>query len=287
MQLHPAPAKALFQQMGEGGRVAKVPLPAALAGEGLGKTGQIGHLLRGDMLGLHPLAVIVEEGGGQRIAHLMVVNPRQQFAQIGHPTAHRADPLGRQLLGVGVEVVGEPTEIGVQQQGAVVKPAIQGLPVSRPRYLALPVRGRHQQVVATGGKGLDPQSLEPVQHDGGGDALVILRLARHEGEAAVAKVVKHGATTAAATSQRHPVLFHAAGVALLPRVLGTANHHGIGVAPKEQHPLTGIHLAEDALLDGQIEEGIVRVGDKQTQAGHKKTLSGTGGSMITLTGCRH
>ena len=216
-----------------------------------------------------------------------MVDPRQQFAQIGHPAAHRGDPLGRQLLGVGVEVVGKAAEIGIQQQGAVVKPAIQSLPIGRPRYLALPVRGGHQQIVATGGKRLDPQSLEPVQHDGGGDALVILRLARHEGEAAVAKVVEHGAATAAATRQGHPVLFHAAGIALLPRILGTANHHGIGIAPEEQHPLAGVHLAEDALLNGQIEQGIVRVGDKQTQAGHKKTLSGTGGSMITLTGYHH
>ena len=254
--------------------MAEVPPPAALAGEGVGKAGQIGHLRGGDMLGRHPLAVVAEEGLLQRLAHLLVIEARQQLAEVGHPAAYRADALGRQLLGVGIEVVGEPAEVGVQQQGAVVKAAIMGLPIGRARHLALPVRGRHQQIVAPGGKGLDPEPRERVQHDGGGDALVVLRLARHEGEAAVAKVVKHGATTAAAPGERHPVLLHAAGIALLPGVLGPADHHGIGVAPQEQHPLVRIHLTEDALLHRQVEQGVVRVGQQQTQSGHEKASSG-------------
>ncbi len=183
------------------------------------------------MLGFDPRAVVVEKRLGKRLAHLLMIDPRLQLAQVRHPAAHRADPLGGQLLGVGIEVVGEAAEIGVQQQGAVMEAAIQGLPIGRTRYLALPVRSGHQQIVATGGKGLDPQPLEPVQHDGCGDALVILRLACHEGEAAVAKVVEHGAATTAAARQGHAILLHPAGIALLPRVLGPTDHHGIGVAP--------------------------------------------------------
>ncbi|MOA02835.1 hypothetical protein D3C78_1223060 [compost metagenome] len=78
-----------------------------------------------------------------------MVDPRPQIAEVRDPAAHRGDPLGRQLLGVGIEVVGESAKVGVQQQGAVVKAAILGLPVGRARHLAIPVRGRHQQIVAT------------------------------------------------------------------------------------------------------------------------------------------
>ncbi len=260
--------------MGKRRGVAEVPLPAALAGEGLGKAGQVWQPLGGDVLWLYPLTVVAEEGLAQGLAHLAMVDARQQLAEVRHPAAHRADPLGRQLLGVGIEVVGESAEVCVQQQGAVVKAAIMSLPIGRARHLALPVRGRHQQIVAAGGESLDPEPLERVQHDGGGNALVVLRLARHEGEAAVAKIVKHSATTAAAASQGHPVLFHAAGIALLPRVLGPADHHGIGVAPQKQHPLMRVHLAKNALFHRQIEQRIVGVGQQQTQSGHEKASSG-------------
>lgn len=51
MQLHPAPVEALVQLMGERRRMTKIPLPAALAGESVGKAGQVRQLGRGDMLG--------------------------------------------------------------------------------------------------------------------------------------------------------------------------------------------------------------------------------------------
>ncbi|MNE52311.1 hypothetical protein D3C80_1469760 [compost metagenome] len=145
----------------------------------------------------------------------------------------------------------------------MVKAAILGLPVGRARHLAIPVRRGHQQIVAPRGKGRYPQPTEGIQHYGGGDALVITGLARHEGEAAVAEIVKHGPAPAAAPRQGHAILFHAAGVALLPRILRPAYHHRIGVAPQEEHPLGGIHLAEDALLHRQVEQGILRVGNEQ------------------------
>lgn len=209
--------------------MAEVPLPAALVGKSLGKAGQVGHPLGGDVLGLHHFTVMGKEGVAQGLHHLLMIQTRQQLAKVRHPASHRADALGRQLLGVGIEVVDEAAEIGIQQQGTVVKAAIMGLPVGRTRHLAIPVRGRHQQVVAPGGKSAHAESGEGIDDDGGGDALVITGLARHEGETAVAKVVEHGAAPAAAPGQGHPVLFHAAGVALLPGVLGPAYHHGYDV----------------------------------------------------------
>ena len=178
--------------------------------------------------------------------------------------------------------MGKAAEIGIQQQGTVVKAAIMGLPIGRTRHLAIPVRGRHQQVVAPGGKSAHAESGEGIDDDGGGDALVIAGLARHEGEAAVAKVVKHGATTAAAASQGHPVLFHAAGVALLPGVLGPAYHHRIVVAPQEQHPLGRVHLAKNALLHREVEQGIVGVGEQQAQGRHDRTFSENRKRMTTI-----
>ncbi|MNG32373.1 hypothetical protein D3C84_1183690 [compost metagenome] len=58
------------------------------------------------MLGQSPLTMVGEEGLAQRLHHLLMTDPRQQFAQVSDPTAHRGDALGRELLGIRVEVVG-------------------------------------------------------------------------------------------------------------------------------------------------------------------------------------
>ncbi|MOA40533.1 hypothetical protein D3C78_1624190 [compost metagenome] len=89
-----------------------------------------------------------------------MIYPRQQLAEVGDPAAHRGDPLGRQLLGIRVQVVRESAQVGVQQQGAVMKTAIMGLSIGGARDLAIPVRGRHQQIVATGGEGLHPELFQ-------------------------------------------------------------------------------------------------------------------------------
>ncbi|MNH23931.1 hypothetical protein D3C79_838430 [compost metagenome] len=76
MQLHPAPAETLVQLMGKGRRMAKVPLPAALAGKGLGEAGQVRQLFGGDMLGGDSGAVVGEEGLRQRGDDLLMIYPR-------------------------------------------------------------------------------------------------------------------------------------------------------------------------------------------------------------------
>jgi hypothetical protein len=51
-----------------------------------------------------------------------VGNARQQLDQIGHAAAHGGNAFGLQLFLIGIEVVRQAAEIGVQQQGAVVEP---------------------------------------------------------------------------------------------------------------------------------------------------------------------
>ena len=94
MQLNAAPAKALVQQMREGRRLAEVPLPAALAGEGLGKIRQVRRVVRGDHLGVHPFAVMAEERLLNRLANVLMGNARQQLNQVRHATAHRGNAFG-------------------------------------------------------------------------------------------------------------------------------------------------------------------------------------------------
>src|SRR5690606_11988086 len=61
VQLDAAPGETLIKQMAEGGRLAEVPLPAALAGKRLRKAGQIRERVGGDDFCLHTLAVVGEK----------------------------------------------------------------------------------------------------------------------------------------------------------------------------------------------------------------------------------
>ena len=107
MELYAAPGKTFIQQMAEGRSLAKVPLPAALAGKGRGKIRQARHFLRRDHFGLHALAVMGEERLLNRLANLLMGNARQQLDQIGYPSAHGGNAFGLQLLLIGIEVVGQ------------------------------------------------------------------------------------------------------------------------------------------------------------------------------------
>lgn len=98
MQLDAAPAKALIQQVGESGRLAEVPLPAALAGEGLGKIRQIRRVVRRNDFRLYPLAVMAEECLLNGFANLLMGNARQEFNQVRYAPAYRGNALGLQLL---------------------------------------------------------------------------------------------------------------------------------------------------------------------------------------------
>lgn len=52
--------------------------------------------------------------------------------------------------------MGEAAEIGIQQQGTVVKAAIMGLPVGRTRHLAIPVRVATSRLLRPEAKALTP-----------------------------------------------------------------------------------------------------------------------------------
>ena len=125
VQLHAAPGKAFVQQMRKGRRLTKVPLPAALAGKGLGEIGQIRGFIRGDHLCLYALTVMGKEGFLDRLADLRVSDVRQKLNQVGHAPPHGSDPFGLQFFLVGIQVVRQTAEIGVKKKGAVVEAAIQ------------------------------------------------------------------------------------------------------------------------------------------------------------------
>ena len=91
VQLNPTPDKALIQQVREGRRLAKIPCPAALAGEGFGKVRQIRRLIRRNHFRGDALAVVGEKGLFNRRADLLVRNTRQQLNQIGYAAAYRSD----------------------------------------------------------------------------------------------------------------------------------------------------------------------------------------------------
>ena len=68
---------------------------------------------------------MLKKGFGNGGANLLMGDARQQIDQIRHPTAHGGDAFGLQLLLIRVEIVRQTAEIGVEQQGAVVKAAIR------------------------------------------------------------------------------------------------------------------------------------------------------------------
>ncbi len=108
MQLNAAPAKALVQQMREGRRLAEVPLPTALAGEGLGKIRQVRRVVRGDHLGVHPFAVMAEERLLNRLANVLMVMPGSSSTRFATRPRTEVMPLALAFL-VRVKVVSEAT----------------------------------------------------------------------------------------------------------------------------------------------------------------------------------
>ncbi len=217
--------------MGERRRLAEVPLPAALAGKGLGEVGQVRGFVRGDHFGLYALAIMVEKGLANRIADLLMGDARQQFREVRHASAYGGDPFRLQLFLVRIEVVCQTAQVGIQQQRTVVEAAIFGLAIGRAGDFAIAFGGLHHQIVAPGGLGRNAERIQGIKHNRGGDGFIVLRFAGHKGKAGIAEIVEHRAAAAAATRQAHVVLFHAPGVTLLPGVLRTANDHRIGIAP--------------------------------------------------------
>ncbi|MNP37210.1 hypothetical protein D3C76_1306450 [compost metagenome] len=94
-----------------------------------------------------------------RVADLVVSHARQQIHQIRHPAAHGSDTFGLQLFLVGIEVVCQAAEIGIQQQGAVVETAVQGFAIGRSGDLPVTFWGFHHQVIAPGRFRRRPQRL--------------------------------------------------------------------------------------------------------------------------------
>ena len=82
--------------------------------------------------------------------------------------------------------------------------------------------------------------------------------------------MEYRAAAATAPRQTHIVFFHAPGITLFPWVLCPPDNHRIGVTPEKKYALGGGHLTENTLFHRQVEPGIIRIRDKQTQCGHDR-----------------
>ena len=155
----------------------------------------------------------------------------------------------------------------------MMKTAVHRFAIGGSGNLAVAIVGFHDQIVAPGSLGGHAKRIQRREHDSGRNGFVVFRFARHKGKAGIAEVVEYRAAAAAAPGQPDVVLFHAPGIALLPRVLRAANHHGVGVAPQKQHPLGGRHLAENTLLDREVKPGVVGIGEQQAERRHRISFS--------------
>ena len=220
------------------------------------------------MLGRHHLTVMGKEASHRPAppAH----DPGQaNAAGRSPPGSHRADALAASSWG-RIEVVGEAAEIGIQQQGTVVKAAIMVLPVGRTRHLAIPVR------VATS-RSLRPRRKRstPSRFLSASSTMAVEMLCQPGLPAMKVKQLLQVVNTAP------PLLLREPG-SPVPSMAGVASFQGSGpgLSPPYCRCATGTAplgdpSGERCTSTARLEQGIVGVGE-QAQGRHDRPSRKTG-----------